>query len=62
MFNGVFVFPSNRMFKKNYVTVKNIQQNYGYSKFIVVSTPRGILTGRECVLFRVGGRALFYFY
>jgi len=62
LFNGVFVFPSNRMFKKNYVTARDIQQKYGYSKFIVVSTARGLLTGRECTLFKVGGRLLFYFY
>lgn len=62
VFNGVFVFPSNRMFKKTYVTAKDIQKKYGYSKFVVISTPRGLLTGRECILFKVGGRLLFYFY
>jgi len=62
-YNGVPVFSNicsfyNKNNKYLFVSYRMLCKAIGFKSFVLISTSKGILTNKDCILLRIGGKVL----
>lgn len=55
--NNIFSYTNSNNIK-SFMSYEELKKHYGYRKFAIISTNKGLLSNKECLLYGLGGKIL----
>ena len=60
--DNFIVYSQNTKYKLNHYCILNLKKQFLAGQFACVSTSKGLLTVRECLLYNISGKVIFSFF